>query len=59
MNREPSADRFSGPWYVIRRNDGYKLESHYWEENAIDVAKYLTKVEPNNSYFIEKMERES
>ena len=59
MNREPSPNRFSGPWYVIRQNDDYKVEGHYWEENAIDAAEYLTKVEPDNSYYVEKLESES
>ena len=56
MKIEPSPDRFSGSWYVIRQSDGYKLESYYWEENAIEAAEYLTKVEQYNSYYIERLE---
>lgn len=56
MKREPSPDRFFGLWYVIRQSDGYKLESHYWEENARSAAEYLTKVEQYNSYYIERLE---
>lgn len=50
MKIEPIANRFSGPWYVIRQNDGHGVESYYWEENAIDAAQYLTRVEPNSYY---------
>lgn len=57
MNSEPSPDRFSGSWYVIRKSDGYKLESYYGEENAIEAANYLTKVEPNNNYYVEQVRR--
>jgi hypothetical protein len=52
-------DRFSGPWYVIRSKDGYELEGYYWEENAIEAAEYLTKVKPNNSYYVEQQEVKS
>lgn len=55
MNNEPKSDRFSGLWYVIRQSDGYKLESHYWKENALDAAEYLTMVESDNSYYVEKI----
>lgn len=55
MNSEPSPKRFSGSWYVIRQSDGYQVESHHWEENALDAAEYLTRVEPNNSYYVEKI----
>ena len=55
MKNEPSPDRFTGSWYVIRQGDGYKHESYYWEENAIDAAEYLTKVESNNTYYVEKI----
>ena len=51
---EPSPDRFSGSWYVIRQGDGYQVESHHWEENARDAAEYLTWASPNNSYYVEK-----
>ena len=59
MNNEPSPNRFSGNWYVIRQGDGYKLESYYWEENALDAAEYLTKVESNNTYYVEQQEDEA
>lgn len=59
MNPEPTMNRFSGPWYVIRSKDGYESASYYWEENAIEAAEYLTKVEPNNSYYVEQREDES
>ena len=59
MNPEPTMDRFSGPWYVIRQGDGYKLESYYWEENALDAAEYLTKVKSNNTYYVEQQEDEA
>ncbi len=59
MRSEPTAHQFSGPWHVMRQNDGYKVESYYWEENAIAAAKWLTRVEPNNSYYVEKLEEES
>ena len=55
MNNEPSPDRFSGLWYVLRQGDGYQVESYYWEENAIDAAEYLTWASPNNSYYVEKI----
>ena len=51
--------RFSGPWYVIRSKDGYESASYYWEENAIEAAEYLTKVEPNNNYYVEQRENKS
>jgi hypothetical protein len=56
MNNEPSPNRFSGNWYVIRQGDGYKLESYYWEENALDAAKYLSWVSLNNNYYVEQRE---
>jgi hypothetical protein len=59
VNPEPTMDRFSGPWYVIRSKDGYELEGYYWEENAIEAAEYLTKVKPNNSYYVEQQEVKS
>ena len=55
MNNEPSPDRFSGLWYVIRQGDGYQVEGHYWKENALDAAEYLTKVESNNTYYVERI----
>lgn len=57
MNNEPSPDRFSGSWYVIRKSDGYQVESHHWEVNALDAAEYLTWASPNNSYYVEQVRR--
>lgn len=57
MKREPSPNCCSGLWYVIRQNDGYKLEAHYWKENAIEAAEYLTNAETDNTYYVEKRER--
>jgi len=58
VNPEPTMDRFSGTWYVIRQGDGYQVESHHWEENARDAAEYLTWASPF-SYYVEQREDEA
>ena len=70
MNRnryhvEPSPDRFSGPYYVCRKesalqsDNDYKIEGWHYLSNAINAADYLGNAYPNDRFYVVKIEDES
>tara|TARA_R110000851_G_scaffold290154_1_gene444466 strand:+ start:2529 stop:2735 length:207 start_codon:yes stop_codon:yes gene_type:complete len=60
---EPSPDRFSGPYYVCRKEeagkDDYKMESHHYLSNAFNAADYLGKAYPKDRYYVVRIKDES